>query len=172
MSTLAQITANPANAKHSTGPVTPQGKSRVARNAIRHGLTGKHLVVDDDEHEEFEDFQQSLIEELDPQGAVETITFHELLHAAWNLRRYRRIEAVTGHSRRGGDLLTWARRRGRPPQPLPGQRPARFPSRPPGTPHPSGKRPLPAPSDNTARPTPPAVAGELTIHRRSVMRSL
>jgi len=38
-------------------------------------------------------FQQSLLAELAPQGATETITFHELLHAAWNLERFRRIES-------------------------------------------------------------------------------
>jgi hypothetical protein len=93
MATIAQIKANQVNATRSTGPVTPEGKSRVAKNAIRHGLTAKHLVVCDDEREEFEALQQSLLDEIDPQGAVETITFHELLHAAWNLHRFRRIEA-------------------------------------------------------------------------------
>ena len=38
-------------------------------------------------------FQNSLTTELAPQGAIETVTFHELLHAAWNLQRFRRIEA-------------------------------------------------------------------------------
>jgi len=93
MATPAQITANQANAQRSTGPVTPEGKSRVAQNAIRHGLTSRHLVIRDDEREEFALFQQSLLDELAPQGAVETVTFHELLHAAWNLQRFRRIEA-------------------------------------------------------------------------------
>jgi hypothetical protein len=93
MASAAQIIANQANAQHSTGPVTLEGKSRVAKNAIRHGLTSKHLVIREDEREEFAVFQQSLLDELAPQGAVETITFHELLHAAWNLQRFRRIEA-------------------------------------------------------------------------------
>jgi hypothetical protein len=94
MASAAQIIANQANAQHSAGPVTPEGKARVAKNAIRHGLTSKHLVIRDDEREEFAVFQQSLLDELAPRGAVETITFHELLHAAWNLQRFRRIEAT------------------------------------------------------------------------------
>jgi len=93
MASAAQITANQANAQHSTGPVTPEGKARVSQNAIRHGLTAKHLVVRDDERQEFSDFQQSLVAELAPQGAIELVTFHDLLHAAWNLHRFRRIEA-------------------------------------------------------------------------------
>jgi hypothetical protein len=59
----------------------------------RHGLTARHLVIRPDEHEEFASLQDSLVTELDPQGAVETITFHELLHSAWSLHRFRRIEA-------------------------------------------------------------------------------
>ena len=93
MASAAQITANQSNAQHSTGPVTPEGKARVARNAVRHGLTAKHLVVRDDEREEFDSFQEALLAELAPQGAIETITFHELIHAAWNLQRFRRVEA-------------------------------------------------------------------------------
>jgi hypothetical protein len=93
MTSPAQIAANQANARLSTGPVTPEGKARVAQNAVRHGLTAKHLVVRDDEREEFHELHQALLAELHPQGAVETITFRELLHAAWNLHRFRRIEA-------------------------------------------------------------------------------
>ena len=93
MATVAQSVANQANAQHSTGPRTAAGKARVSHNAIRHGLTARHLVVRDDEREEFAAFQDSLLAEIDPQGAIETVTFHELLHAAWNLQRFRRIEA-------------------------------------------------------------------------------
>ena len=93
MSTAAQIAANRANAQLSTGPVTPEGKARSSQNALRHGLTATRLVVRDDEREEFDAFQQDLLDELAPQGAVETFTFHEVLHAAWNLHRFRRIEA-------------------------------------------------------------------------------
>ena len=92
MASDAQIIANQANAQRSTGPVTPQGKARVSQNAVRHGLTAKHLVVRAGEREEFDAIQQSLLAELDPQGAIETITFHELLHAAWSLHRLRGIE--------------------------------------------------------------------------------
>ena len=93
MSSPAQVSANQANAQRSTGPRTPQGKAAVAQNAIRHGLTARHLVIRPDEQEEFTTLQNSLLAELDPQGAVETVTFHELVHAAWSLHRFRRIEA-------------------------------------------------------------------------------
>lgn len=93
MATAAQITANQANALHSTGPRTHEGKARVAGNALRHGLTAKHLVVPEDQREYFETLRADLAAELSPQGAVETLTFNELLHAAWNLHRFRLLEA-------------------------------------------------------------------------------
>ncbi len=106
MSSAAQITANRANALHSTGPVTAEGKTRVARNALKHGLTSKHLVIRRDEEEEFAQLRDSLEAELAPQGALETITFREILHAAWNLQRFRRIEAEVCR----GDLEDFLRR--------------------------------------------------------------
>jgi hypothetical protein len=93
MASPAQITANRANAQLSTGPVSVEGKARTAQNARKHGLTACHLVIRDDEREDFAALRNSLIAELDPQGAVETVTFEEILHAAWNLHRFRTIES-------------------------------------------------------------------------------
>jgi hypothetical protein len=93
MGTPAQHTANQSNAQLSTGPKTPDGKARVSQNAVRHGLTAKHLVVRDDEQEEFTALRDELLAELDPQGATEILTFNDLLHSSWNLQRFRRIEA-------------------------------------------------------------------------------
>jgi len=93
MATAAQVIANQQNAQSSTGPRTAEGKARASQNALKHGLTSKHLIIREDEQEEFEDLQTSLYVELDPQGAVETVTFHDLVHAAWNLHRLRRMEA-------------------------------------------------------------------------------
>jgi hypothetical protein len=93
MATAAQIIANQANSKLSTGPKTPEGQARVAQNAIRHGLTGKHLVIRPDEQEEFDSFQHELLAELNPQGPTESTVCQDLLHAAWNLNRLRRLES-------------------------------------------------------------------------------
>lgn len=93
MASAAQVTANQANARFSTGPRTEDGKARSARNALRHGLTARELIVREDERADFETLRDEILAELAPEGAVETITFHELLHAAWNLHRYRRLEA-------------------------------------------------------------------------------
>jgi hypothetical protein len=89
----AKLAANRANALRSTGPKTAEGKARVARNALRHGLTSKDLVVADADREEFEFLQAELLAEVAPETTVEALLFEQLLHAAWNLRRVRRLEA-------------------------------------------------------------------------------
>ena len=93
MASPAQIVANQTNAQASTGPRTEEGKARSSQNATTHGLTSRQFVIAPGQQEEFDELRAALLSELDPQGAVETVVFHDLLHAAWNLQRFRAIEA-------------------------------------------------------------------------------
>ena len=52
MATAAQNIANQSSASIPLDPAT-EGKSRVSQNALRHGLTARHIVIRKDEHEEF-----------------------------------------------------------------------------------------------------------------------
>jgi hypothetical protein len=54
MASQAQLAANTANAQHSTGPRTPEGKTVSAQNSRKHGLTSKDLVIGADEQPEFD----------------------------------------------------------------------------------------------------------------------
>jgi hypothetical protein len=55
MSTAAQIAANQANAKLSTGPRTPEGKAIVAGNAVKHGFCSSQAIVCDEDRGLFEE---------------------------------------------------------------------------------------------------------------------
>ena len=94
MTTPAKAAANAANARLSTGPRTAEGKAQSSRNALKHGLTAREVVVREDQQEEFNDLRDRMLTDLDPQGAVEIETFNILLHAAWNIRRFRALEAA------------------------------------------------------------------------------
>jgi hypothetical protein len=50
----AQLAANAANAQHSTGPRTTEGKDRSSQNASKHGLTAREVVIGAGEQEEFD----------------------------------------------------------------------------------------------------------------------
>ncbi|HEY2158094.1 MAG TPA: hypothetical protein VGH33_20870, partial [Isosphaeraceae bacterium] len=52
MASAAQIAANQANAQHSTGPKTPPGKAMSCRNSLKHGLSGRGVVLPEAEEQE------------------------------------------------------------------------------------------------------------------------
>jgi hypothetical protein len=88
----ARLAANAANAQHSTGPRTPEGQARSSQNARTHGLTARDVIIAPDEHEEFEQFLNDYQTGIKPQDAIQRTLFDELVAAAWNLRRVRRLE--------------------------------------------------------------------------------
>src|SRR5262245_25767759 len=95
MATSAQVIANQQNALLSTGPVSAAGKARSSRNALRHGLSAQHVVVRDDQQEEFACLRDALLAEIDPQGAVEMSLFQQFLHASWRIECCHRLEEET-----------------------------------------------------------------------------
>src|SRR6266545_3039581 len=92
MTSPAKAAANAANAQLSTGPATPEGKAISSQNAVKHGLTAKHVVVREDEIKDFNDLRDFMFAELDPKGAIELQTFNILMHASWNIERFRALE--------------------------------------------------------------------------------
>src|SRR6266404_3906682 len=87
-----RLAANAANAQHSTGPRTPEGQARSSQNARKHGLTAREIVLAPDEREEFEELLNDYQADVQPQGGIQQSAFDELVAAAWNLRRARRME--------------------------------------------------------------------------------
>ncbi len=98
MSSQSQIEANRANAQLSTGPRSPEGKAASSQNARTHGLTSKDLVILPHEQDDFLNFQIEFTGQIKPIGALELTAFDNLLHAAWNMRRIRRLEAQLAES--------------------------------------------------------------------------
>ena len=60
-----QLEANRANAQHSTGPKTEEGKRRSSLNATRHGLTGQVLILPEEEHAAFQLFTKQVVDSYD-----------------------------------------------------------------------------------------------------------
>jgi hypothetical protein len=92
MSTEAQIAANTANAQHSTGPRTEEGRAASAKNGVTLGLYSGDFIRPN-EHQEHEDLKAALHAELSPRGATEEILFNEIVSAVWRLRRCAKVES-------------------------------------------------------------------------------
>jgi hypothetical protein len=94
MTTPNKQAANAQNAKLSTGPRTDEGKAASSRNALKHGLTAKEVVVEPGREAEFEAYRDDLSQDLGPEGAAEMELFNRAVHAGWNLHRIREIESA------------------------------------------------------------------------------
>jgi len=92
MATQKQIDANRRNAKKSTGPRTPEGKRKVASNALRHGLAAETATLPGENEHHFKQFCAELRAEHQPAGPTEEILLQQLATAAWRLRRCRGLE--------------------------------------------------------------------------------
>jgi hypothetical protein len=99
VSSERQIEANKINAQRSTGPRTPEGKQRVASNALKHGLTGKQIVLPNENSDEFDEFRNAIWNDLCPQGAFEEVLADKIVADAWRLKRVPVLQAAI-HERR------------------------------------------------------------------------
>jgi hypothetical protein len=83
---------NRANAKHSTGPKTEEGKQRSSLNALRHGLTGQIIVLPGEDLEAYQRHIESFVTEYKPKGPTETQLVQTLSDTAWRLNRVSALE--------------------------------------------------------------------------------
>jgi len=98
--TARRLEANRRNAARSTGPRTPAGKARVARNAIKHGFFAAPQRWSEGQHRDFEEMLAGLREDFHPRDAIEdgcvvTIAASYVRMAA--LWRYENIAAARHH---------------------------------------------------------------------------
>ena len=92
MSSQKQIDANRLNAQKSTGPNTPEGRDAVRFNALRHGLTAKHAVLENENEQEFQEMLEAFEAEHQPTGPTENLLVQQMVMAAWRLQRLRALE--------------------------------------------------------------------------------
>lgn len=79
--------------KHGGGPKTPEGKARSARNSLRHGLTGKTVVLPTEDPAQFQELIDNYVDDFRPETSVETDLVHELAICRWRLQRLWDIES-------------------------------------------------------------------------------
>lgn len=96
MSTEKQIIANIQNAQLASGPKSTSGKEIVSKNAIKHGIFTKDLIVSSDiENESTDEYQSilnNLVDCLLPCNQMESLLVEKIAVDFWRLRRTIRFE--------------------------------------------------------------------------------
>ena len=101
MTSDKQLHANRANATKSTGPRSQAGKARSRLNSRKHGLTAKMLIIVGEDADDFDELRAELMDEYDPQSALECELVERLAGILWRLRRVPFFEAAIFDARHG-----------------------------------------------------------------------
>ena len=91
--TRKQTEANRRNSLRSTGPQTPAGKAIAARNALRHGLTAKDVLLPGDDALHYEVFAAGIRRSLAPVGELEEMFAQRITNLGWRCLRIDKIES-------------------------------------------------------------------------------
>ena len=92
MPTITKSESSRINGAKSRGPVTPEGKQRSSMNAVKHGLLAKHICLNIEKPEVFEQLLDDFCARLQPADDVELRLVEQ---AAMAQLRYERVAAST-----------------------------------------------------------------------------
>jgi hypothetical protein len=92
MSSIRRIRASRANGARSRGPVSPEGKERSARNALRHGILAQSIVLAEENSDAFRAALAAYVERFHPADDVDLGFIEEMATAFWRQRRCWGIE--------------------------------------------------------------------------------
>ena len=110
MPSQRQIEANRRNARLSTGPKTPEGKAKAARNRSLHGLRSRNPLLPGEDPNEFAASLAAWRSEFQPANSYEDSLVCQLAAADWRLRRVPCLEVdifTAGLSNQPGALDKW-----------------------------------------------------------------
>ena len=98
MSTQAQILANQANSKLSTGPTSDTGKAVSSKNNFRHGLTGPFVVLGWENQEDYRTFRNELFAEHQPATITEETLVDDMAQSHWLRKRAITLQHMCFHA--------------------------------------------------------------------------
>ena len=106
MRTEKQMAAARLNGAKSKGPVTAMGKDRVRSNALKHGLTARLTLWQNENTGQFQNLLLALLEQFQPTDDVEFLSIEEMAMAKWRLRRVVGMETAAGNKHLGETTAT------------------------------------------------------------------
>jgi len=91
MATEKQNLANQKNAQRSTGPRTSKGKALASKNAMKHGLLSRAIVLSDEDPSEYEQHYLGLRQWYQPANVIEENLVQIIAVEMWRLIRVYRV---------------------------------------------------------------------------------
>jgi len=83
----AQLAANRENAQKSTGPRTEAGRSAVRMNALKTGLTGRTVWIEEEDAPLYRKLAADFIQDLQPVGPQESALVQSVVDLHWRLEQ-------------------------------------------------------------------------------------
>jgi hypothetical protein len=90
--TRSRSEINRANAAHSTGPRSSEGKSASSRNSLKHGLASGQLIIPGEDPAQFEALLNDLLQDHQPASTTEQMLVHEMAQSWWLAQRALRLQ--------------------------------------------------------------------------------
>lgn len=92
------------SARKNNRPRTVTATAHSSPNPLKHGLTGKDIVLPNENPRHYDAFRAGLLVSLDPNGDLERLLADKIVTDAWRLRRIPILEAAL-HRRGRHDLV-------------------------------------------------------------------
>jgi hypothetical protein len=89
----AKLNANRANAEHSTGPASPEGKAKSSMNAVKTGLTGRTVLLPTDDAIAYQQHIHRHFARYTPDSEEENELVQSIADTNWRLLRIAPLEA-------------------------------------------------------------------------------
>lgn len=87
-----KILANRQNASQSTGPKTPEGKTRSSQNARKFGIFCKDLLVPGESKADLDALKRDMVRGLNPRTEPELQLVEQIVADEWRIKRIRAAE--------------------------------------------------------------------------------
>jgi hypothetical protein len=82
------------NGAKAAGTKSPAGIQKSSANSLKHGLTGKAVVLTNESQAQFDDLHQTYVVEFHPESGVEMDLIDQMVAAQWRLRRIWRMQTA------------------------------------------------------------------------------
>jgi hypothetical protein len=118
MTSEKQIQANRQNALKG-GVKTEAGKAVSRLNAVTHGIFSGEALLPGENKDMLDELRDTMLQQLKPEGELETILVERIIHSTWRLKRILRSEGVLsprylldGYNAKTGSTVRSRRRKG------------------------------------------------------------